>query len=207
MNRRFVYHITHIRNLPTIIENGLQSDNLVDDYTCIGDRGIKNGRKEKTFRFADGSRKAVADFVPFYFAPRSPMLFKISRGGVEGYEGKQERVIYLVCRRSSLWERYRCCGTNQNAATDLAQFCFDDESLCSAIDWELMSATMWNNTAEYPDRMQKRMAEFLVLDRVDFEEVRLIAVMNKKMREQVLQILESSGVDCKVVVEPDWYYD
>jgi hypothetical protein len=37
----------------------------------------------------------VADYVPFYFGPKSPMLYAIKQGKVEGYQGQKE-IIYLV---------------------------------------------------------------------------------------------------------------
>jgi hypothetical protein len=38
----------------------------------------------------------VADYVPFYFAPRSPMLYKLHKGGVPNYTGGQDPLVYLV---------------------------------------------------------------------------------------------------------------
>ena len=36
-----------------------------------------------------------ADYVPFYFGPKSPMLYAIKQGKVEGYQGQRE-IVYLV---------------------------------------------------------------------------------------------------------------
>jgi hypothetical protein len=38
----------------------------------------------------------VADYVPFYFAPRSPMLYKLHKGGVPNYTNGQDPLVYLV---------------------------------------------------------------------------------------------------------------
>jgi hypothetical protein len=36
------------------------------------------------------------DYVPFYFAPRSPMLYAIDRGNVDGCTAGQADIVYLV---------------------------------------------------------------------------------------------------------------
>ena len=38
----------------------------------------------------------LADYVPFYFAPRSPMLYAIYKCNVQDYTGSQEEIVYLV---------------------------------------------------------------------------------------------------------------
>ncbi len=43
-----------------------------------------------------GPSGTLDDHVPFYFAPRSPMLYSIHGGYVEGYVVGQRSVIHLV---------------------------------------------------------------------------------------------------------------
>ena len=38
--------------------------------------------------------RMLHDYVPCYFAPRSPMLYAIKNGKVEGYPGTQSDIIY-----------------------------------------------------------------------------------------------------------------
>jgi hypothetical protein len=48
----------------------------------IGDTSIKSRRARIEVRCRPGGK--VCDYVPFYFAPRSPMLFSIQCGNVPG---------------------------------------------------------------------------------------------------------------------------
>lgn len=73
-----IYHITHISNLPSIIQHGgLYCDNLIPQRNLhpqgIAHQHIKERRARRIVNVAAGG--TLADYVPFYFAPRSPMLY------------------------------------------------------------------------------------------------------------------------------------
>lgn len=65
---------------------------------------------------------------------------------------------------------------------------------------------MWNDTAEDPDRMRRRMAEFLVHERVPLRCMAGFAVRTEQMRERVGEMLTAHGVTLPVLVRPSWYY-
>jgi hypothetical protein len=95
----FIMHFTHISNLPGIFASGcLQADNLVDRSSALqveaADLEIKTVRKSMQVPLAPYG--CVADYVPFYFAPCSPMLYKLHKGGVPNYTGGQDPLVYLV---------------------------------------------------------------------------------------------------------------
>ena len=62
-----------------------------------------------------------------------------------------------------------CASTVTNFGSDLTQ-------IESVVDWEVMRAQMWANTADDPDRRRRRMAEFLVHHRVSIECLNAIVV-------------------------------
>jgi hypothetical protein len=94
-----VYHITDKTNLPTILHHqGLYSKNkaksLDMNHRNIAYEGIQERRAGITVPITpDGT---LHDYVPFYFAPRSPMLYAIKFGRITGYNGCQEDIIYLA---------------------------------------------------------------------------------------------------------------
>lgn len=206
MRDKCVLHFTHVKNLPSIIRQGLHSDIRSEGYRCVGNQDIKDRRKHLPCLTVDGRQTVIADYVPFYYAPRSPMLYQISRGGVRGYDEGQEPIIYLECRMQTLWNIHVCCGTDHNAACDFAQVFSDAEQLLDAVDWNLMEARYWSNSDDDPHRKQRRMAEFLVLDHVPFSRVKRIVVYSKKIRERVERTLQKHEKECRVLVEPDWYF-
>ena len=71
-----IYHITPVEHLPIIIgEGGLRCDVVAQKVATvnIAHKSIKARRLKKAVRVGPGG--VVADYVPFYFAPRSPMLY------------------------------------------------------------------------------------------------------------------------------------
>lgn len=89
-----VYHFTHLRNLAGIIERGLRSDAACrrDGLTEveIGSAGIRERRLHLPVGDV-GPGGCVGDYVPWYFGPRSPMMYTLSRNNYEYQAGFESR--------------------------------------------------------------------------------------------------------------------
>ena len=128
-SRHPIVHFTHVRNLPGILAAGcLQSDNLVERGPGLlveaADLGIKASRRTIPVPLAPFG--CVADYVPFYFAGRSPMLYKIARGGLPNYTEGQDPLIYLVSTvEAVIGAGLRWLFSDGNCAATVTQV-FDD---------------------------------------------------------------------------------
>lgn len=207
--RGLLFHFTHIDNLPSIVEHGLRSDSLViaEDSLAVevGKDNIKAARRHRTVPIPPGG--VVADYVPFYFAPRSPMLFTIDKGNVPSYQDGQDPLVYLVTDCDQV--RAANCSavfTDRNAYWAYAHYYDEIDRVSEIVDWDLMEARFWNNTEAEPDRMERRMAEFLVHERVPFSAVLGVAVRTEAMRARVEELLEPLTDPPKLAVRRDWYY-
>src|SRR5882757_8731331 len=161
-----IMHFTHVNNLAGIAaSDGLFADcvlrgNSVTVREC-GDLDIKRQRRSTPVRVAP--RGVVGDYVPFYFAPRSPMLYKIWKGGVPTYQEGQEPLVYIVASLATVdaaalpW-----VGSDGNVAASMSEHTNDWARLESIVDWALMKEHIWRNTEDDGDRMRRRMAELLV---------------------------------------------
>jgi hypothetical protein len=77
------------------------------------------------------------DYVPFYFAPRSPMLYTINNGNVPGCNHRQDDIVHLVGdTQSVLAAGHRFVFSDIHAALDYARF-FDDLTDLKQIDWRI----------------------------------------------------------------------
>jgi len=206
---RPLFHFTHIKNLSPIIANGLRSDAAVRAMGSlqieVGATQIKERRRRRSVPVGPGG--CVGDYVPFYFATRSPMLLTLQSGNVPAYQEGQGSLIYSVSDPDHL-EANACelVITDRNAALGHALFYDGLGHLDDAIDWALMNAVMWNNTPNEPDRMERRMAELLVHHRVPFAAIRHIGVLTAARRDEVLEAMASVAEPPRVTVRPRWYY-
>lgn len=211
-----VYHITHIQNLPGILASGsLCCDRLREEQglqvVSIAHQHIKDRRKKRAVRNLAGQTLGAGgtlwDYVPFYFAPRSPMLFAISKGQVVGYSDGQRQVLHLETSTEKLASLEKPFAfTNGHAEIAMSDYSSDLSRLNGFIDWQTMQSTYWNDTAEQPDRKRRRQAEFLVYETVPWTAIQRIGVLDKKMAEEVELALQSSSHRPLVAVEPRWYY-
>ncbi len=189
-----LYHLTHIDHLPTIATKGLFADTFAATEglltTEIGQRSIKSQRRRR--QVPCGAEGVVADYAPFYFAPRSPMLSAIFYNRVPEYTGGQEPLIYLVSTVEKMTDLgLELVFTDRNAALSITRFTSDVDELDVLVDWPLISAKMWTNTSEEPDRRERRMAECLVHRRVPWEAFDEILTMNDSRRDQADEIVAS----------------
>lgn len=204
-----VYHFTHVANLSTILRDGIQCHAQAGALTAvdIGNRSIKVNRASREVPVAPHG--VVGDYVPFYFATRSPMMSAIDNGRVPEYTDGSDRLIYLATTLEALTAGdAEIVLTDRNAALAFTEFhrLADGEPAEDFIDWPLMGARYWYNTEEYPDRRERRMAECLVYGSVPWESVLFVGARSQTVANQVGEIVGAAEWIPRVAVRPGWYF-
>jgi hypothetical protein len=151
---------------------------------------------------------SLGDYVPFYFAPRSPMLYTISRGNVPEYQEGQEPVVHLVSSMDdvrSFQPPLQWLFTDGHAVIELSNY-YNHAADLDKIDWDIMERRYWADTVEDGDRERRRQAEFLIYQFFPWRLISKIGVMNQRTRERVTTILALSEHKPTVAVEQGWYY-
>ena len=149
----------------------------------------------------------MGDYVPFYFAPRSPMMSAITNGRVPSYGSDTSDLVHLVTAVEHLIDvGAPMLFTTRNAVLRLAEFFDDVTELDWKIDWTLMRARYWANSEEDPDRRERRMAECLVHRTVPWPAIQEVVVRDRQRRLLALEVLDNLNVDMRVRIEPDWYF-
>jgi hypothetical protein len=210
---RWIYHFTHVNNLPAILAAGcLRCDataRLGMTQTEVGAKDIKESRRRRAIPIEPGGH--VGDYVPFYFASRSPMMYRIAcehrDRAADRYQGGDKPLVYLVTTLGSVTGSGAAwVATDGNAATATSEFTSDLSDLERMVDWPLLEADRWNNTPEDPDRQRRRQAEFLVYRSLPLALVRWVGVHDDEIRSRVDNLLVDHALAQRVIVRPRWYY-
>jgi hypothetical protein len=202
-----IYHITHIQNLAGIVQSGglLATNALTSNVVSVAYDHIQERRAKKVVPFGSN----LHDYVPFYFCPRSPMLYAIhTKSDQMHYKGGQTPMLHLVSNTSAVAARgLGCVFTDRHAVLDYTKFFEDLSLLQSKLDWSAIRANSWFNTPNAPYRKEQKQAEFLVQQFLPFDLIQSIGVYDSSHLEQVQQIFVQLGQPApQVRMQRGWYY-
>lgn len=189
---RELYYITHIENLPSILDKGILShQRIVSEgikYTQIYDEQIVSNRREK--RAPNGA--SLWAFANLYFQPSNPMLYRVTR------QKPPEEVAILAIRRDVL-NRQDIFLSDGNAASGNTKIQKVSKGLIQTIGKQI--DTVWWAQV---DGKRRSMAECLVPDEVPPEYIQAIYVSSHKVAEKVRELIPSSKLP--VIPEPSRFF-
>jgi hypothetical protein len=207
-----LYHITHVDNLQRIAAAGeLLCDAAIlargGPAQAIGMSAIKQRRVEELDVGCHPGTK-VGDYVPFYFCPRSVMLFVIHCANHPEltYRGGQEPIVHIEADLHAVVAWAMNTGTRwafslSNAGAYYTEFRSRVEDL-DQLDWTAIAATDFRST-EVKERKQ---AEFLVHGRLPFTLVERIGVRSAAVRAKAAAALAGHAYRPRIEVVPSWYF-
>ncbi|MCS6887469.1 MAG: DarT ssDNA thymidine ADP-ribosyltransferase family protein [Chloroflexus sp.] len=189
-NIRSLFYITHLDNLPSIVQHGILSHAQVEarglSPTPIYDANIVSRRRER--QAPDG--RSLWEFANLYFQARNPMLYRVI-----GEKGKQHVVIIGI--DPSVMELPGCLIAAGNAASPLSEIVPVAEGLPKiAALWKVINSEWWRQ-ADGSKRVM--MAECLVPDIISPTYLQTIYTPNHKTAETVHRLMP----DCKIPVVPE----
>jgi hypothetical protein len=205
-----LYHIVHADRLPSILADGhIWSDAEVlrrsPAGTTIGMNRIKK-RRLNDLTLSSHPDLHVGDCVPFYFCPRSVMLYVIYMANDPDleYRDGEEPIVHLELDLLAVvsWAEQhgrRWAFTLSNAGSKF----FEDRSGLSRldeIDWAAVNADDWRACKE------GKQAEFLLEHAAPWSLVQSIGVLTPETREGVVKALKGSTHSPNVEIRKDWYY-
>jgi len=206
-----IYHITHYSNLESIISNGrIYSDAVMiqkgGPAAAIGMSTIKKRRLSLPVRCHEGHH--VGDYVPFYFCPRSVMLYLLYRGNHPEltYQGGQGPIVHLEADLHAVvdWaqdKKRRWAFSLSNAGAFYTQF-RDDLANLDEVDWPAVS----NNNFASPDVKEGKQAEFLMYRSFPWKLVERVGVISEAVGQKALAALSEGNHQPVVEIKADWYF-
>lgn len=206
-----LYHITHVENLLGIVGDGV----LWSDAQLVARGGppasIGMGTiKERRFRLPVQCHPGdcVGDYVPFYFCPRSIMLYLIYRANHPEltYRGGQEPILHLELDLSETvrWaeaQGRRWAFSLSNAGAVYTEFRDRIEQL-HEVNWEAVAASDFRD----PAVKEGKQAEFLVHESVPWTLVQRVGANSAAVQRQAQRAFSGAAHQPAVEVIRSWYY-
>jgi hypothetical protein len=211
-DRPKIYHITHVDNLSSIVKEGaLVCDREImtrgGPGKTIGMSAIKKRRIEELEVHCHPGTK-VGDYVPFYFCPRSVMLYVLYRGNNLDltYHGGQGPILHL---EADFYETIQWANShNRLWAFSLsnagARYC-EFHSIMSELhklDWSAIASIDFRTT----EVKEAKQAEFLMHATFPFHLVDRIGVKSVGMYAKAAEALAGSRCKPKIEIMQDWYF-
>lgn len=205
-----IFHIAHVDRLPLIVKaGGLLSDALVQAQalggTMIGMNQIKQ-RRLTELQLDSHPGLFVGECVPFYFCPRSVMLYLIHRHNAKlDYQGGQAPIIHLQADLDAVvaWanaQPARWAFTLSNAGSSYFED-YNDLAHLNKINWAAVQASNWSGGLK-----EGKQAEFLLERYFPWHLIERIGVSSAAIYNEVVNTLPADKHRPSVEVRTDWYY-
>ncbi len=203
-----MFRIIHVANLPWSLTNGLHAANSAvsdPDFIAIGNADLIDKRTRHAVRVPPGG--TLADYVPFYFTPRSPMMMNIRTGWKAIVKRPNTEIAVLVssCRAMTL-SKVTMLYTDRHAYTAMARWSSESADLATMIDWNILQRHDFASSEDYPDKMERYMAEALAYHHVPTDALLGIGCVDASLKSAIEAQVSAAGVAIRVVVRPEWYF-
>lgn len=210
-----IYHIVHVDRLPSIGADGyLWADSVMANRagtgTVIGMTAIKQRRLQNELECHPGLR--VGQCVPFYFCPRSVMLYLLHQANHAelSYRGGQGPILHLEGNLNSAvaWAQanYRRWAFTLSNAGAVYFESRGDLGQLDEINWEAVAARQWSGRAISSSIKEGKQAEFLIENRFPWHLVERIGVHSSAVAQQVANITRKLSHRPAIEIRADWYY-
>ncbi|MEP4091779.1 DUF4433 domain-containing protein [Reichenbachiella sp.] len=197
-----ILRMVHFQNVEYILKNGVCSREHTQadpNYINIGHRQLITDRHIHPVPI-DGAGN-LGEYVPFYFAGHTPMLYLI----MNGYQGVEQRpqkdIVFLISKVGKIKENgLEYVFTNMNAKIAIADFYNNDEDF-DRLRWDIIHNRIWKNDENNPARQDYKQAEFLVRSHVPANCITALIVKTVRKKALFDQMISEMGLEIPVFID------
>lgn len=207
VGKAWIFRITHIKNVPWILENGLRCCNSSchdPNFQAIGNPELIGKRTSRQVPIAPGG--TLSDYVPFYFTPYSPMLLNIKTGhnGVRKTPMPDIAILISSLHKTNA-EGAGFVFTDRHAYLQTANFSDDLEHL-DRIDWPRLNARDFKRDPDDPAKFERYQAEALIHNVVPVSALLGIACHGDAQKEQLQGLVADLSLPINILARLSWYF-
>lgn len=175
---KLLYHLTKLKNLPSIIEHGLLSRADLEkqslQFADVANHDILEGRKTMN----------LENYVPFHFHPYSAFDIAVQNKYLS------DAMIYICIKREYAKEHnFKILPCHPLSAKDNDIILYDYEEGFKIINWDIMAEV--GSKAENAKNI--KMAECLSDSVIPFSDFHCITVSDEKYKNGIIKVLNKIG--------------
>lgn len=201
---RYAYQFTMLDNLDSIIEHGLLSTNIKKErniiHKDISEQGIQDRRSTMLVPCSDN--KVVHDYIPFYFAKRTPMQL----GVINSKNIDQYLLIFFAIPIEVIDNLEGVIFTDASANTDIPPKFFNKDNSASleSLNWDIIDNNKWKQDTDH--KRHQKMAELLIPNVLDTLNIDHIIVWNQSVKEYIQKLFETKGKTPPKIMFNNYHY-
>ncbi|MFW1733804.1 DarT ssDNA thymidine ADP-ribosyltransferase family protein [Acinetobacter sp. ULE_I001] len=201
----YAFHFTHIKNLESILQNGLLSTNAKNDleleHENVANNRIQNTRSriiidnnlklrdEISIWGEDKIKHRLHDFVPFYFAYKCPMLFQVlTSKNIDEYEIFFFAIDVKKCLKELKNTYFSSASINR---IDNLPELYSKESELVKLNWMEIENL---KKSESDELKQEKMAEFLIHETLPLKYIDHIIVWNENIKQRITKLYKEKSI-------------
>lgn len=185
-DQKFIYHLTDIENLPSILSNGLQPRSSLTNFSNVADATIIASRK----------KDKLENYVPFHFFAKSPF-----DGAVQLSHKQKTFVLIAVHRNFAETNGWFIIPKHPLSLAKIELL--DYANGIATIDWEAMDKRDYNNSHSHSHSVC--MAECLSPTTVSANAFFSIFVKDQSSFERVSEMVKSNKLNCYVNINAQMF--
>lgn len=204
--KAWAFRITHVDNLKWIAGNGLHcqsSPHKDPTFVPIGNAeliGKRTYRQVKVPPFG-----TLADYVPFYFTPKSMMMYNIKTGYNVPKQSNSSIAILVTSIPKVVEDGVPFLFTDRHAYTQFSEFTSDVTKIPD-LAWKLWQNVDFKRDNDDLGKTDRYQAELLVHKHLPVTSVLGVAACNTSVRDQIGPLLVGTALEGKAYAMPSWYF-
>lgn len=204
---QYIYRMTHIENIPHILQYGItahNSPNRNPHYKNIGDKTLIDVRESMKVDVG-GHDVDLKDYIPFYFGTKMPMLYIVQNGFNNVEKTSPWDIVYIKCSIQDVIQQKEDYIFSDGHARDAFTLFFGSDrihEIADIVDMNAVKSTYWGGEDNL-DIKRKKQAEFLVKGDIPADCIKKFGCYNQDAKEK---LVDMGVTDEMIQVTPNAYF-
>ena len=194
--------MVHWENISHILTHGLCCFNhkSVDpNYINIGHQQLIADRHNHQIPLNE--KGTLGEYIPFYFAGHSPMLYLIMNGYANVVRRSQIDIVYIVIDFKSVVNNgLDYVFTDRNAKIAVANY-YESEHDFNKLNWNTIKSKNWKNTEDDYEKEDLKQAEFLIRNHIPISCIHALVVKTPERKTYFDGLIAENELEIEVHVD------